>query len=71
MSVGGGTPLGHGSVLLFAFALERVLTSEGRGGVGRDSGDGGLESGTNRGGLTTLSLTILFLSLFCLKCLSQ
>lgn len=22
------TPLGHGSVLLFAFALERVLTSE-------------------------------------------
>lgn len=38
---------GHCSVLLFAFDLERVLTSEDRGGVGKDSGEGGLESGTN------------------------
>lgn len=28
---GGCTPLGHASALLFAFALERVLTSEGKG----------------------------------------
>lgn len=73
--------VGHDSVLVFAFALERVLTSVDKVCVGEDSGGGGgglgvgggLESGTNWGGLTTLSFTsfpILF-SLFCLKCLSQ
>lgn len=61
----------HGSVLLFDFALERVLTSEDKGWLGMDSGEGGLESGTNMGGLTTLSFTSLLLSLFSLKCLSQ
>lgn len=61
----------HYSVLLLAFDLERVLTSEDEGWVGKDSGGEGEESGTNSGGLTTLILTSLLLSFFCLKCLSQ
>lgn len=63
--------LGHASSLLLAFALERVLTSERTGGAGEDRGEEGLESGTNSGGLTTLSLPSSLLTFFCLKCLSQ
>ena len=49
------TSCGHGSILTLALVLERVVTSEERAPLGE--GGGGRDSGTNKGALTTFSLT--------------